>query len=39
MLKQLQARLTTTLPGGLKLWVTLLTLVLWDGLSRAMPKV
>ena len=26
MLKQLQARLTTTLPGGLKLWVTLLTL-------------
>ena len=26
MLKRLRARLTTTLPGGLKLWVTLLTL-------------
>ena len=26
MLKRLQTRLTKTLPGGLKLWVTLLTL-------------
>ena len=39
MLKRLQTRLTTTLPGGLKLWVTLLTLGFVGWALAAMPRV